>query len=621
MSPPISLTIVNNLKKFAEQQSQALDAVRQTLSSPDRPLNDFLVTKSNLILIENKIVNQRRKYRGNSNYTQAYTNIINNKTKFILPRGRGQKPAPNSLMWNEKKLITNYHNYENGQYVVGSDIVEELFKNPILDPPKKEEPKKQEPKVEVKEEEKQEKTIETPERKTTERKEEFIKKGEEPPTEDTSNKKLEELKALAKDLEGDNLSIKNVAYRRVLQLDNVEMNALIRLFSEDYKNKVVSAKTAMTYKKFAEDALKEMSDELIEIKGIVSGLESPDENTRSNALKKIVNNEDLLTDVFNGLDEDYFTRNKIPYSLEAFQNYVETQVDILLQPQETKEPDVVIGEAIEGAGTTQPTSQPTTQPTSTTSQPTRPIDEDRRAGGGGIAGMDRIAVVEGTRTGEGQKGVDIDGDGIPDAPFVDLDGDGVPDILPQGTQQLGKRVQEEDEQRATFTIDRLKEEIRAYHLVYENNIKEFGDKKHKAKKDKALKSKKIEEVRKHHKHMEFMIARYFKSEPTMRLGVIIDAEEYLSGLFGGSKTLSSLNSETGISKPKSLIHNTYISGGLAVAQRKPITNRLVRTVPEKPPSQIEAPEKRARVDTFRPYTLPRSTPQRPLLNIKFKSGK
>ena len=366
-------------------------------------------------------------------------------------------------------------------------------------------------------------------------------------------------------------------------------------------------------------------------KRIATAISSPDDGKRLEGIDELLKTNDMgfTMYVFQQLPPS-FKNTLAAQTAETFLQWTKDWKDAKMktkQPEapnapktiqkETDEPEVVIGEPMEGAPPSDtPTTQPTTDPTSN-----MPRDEDRRAGGGGISGQQRIDVVEGLREGGGQGGVDIDGDGIPDAPFVDLDGDGVPDILPPTVQQLGTRVKEEDEQRATFTLDRLKEEIRAYHLVYENNIPEFRDKKHKQMKDKALGSKKIEDVRKHHKEMEYMIARYFKSEPKMRLGVIIDAEEYLSGLFGMGGQSQDKTTLTGISKPNKLIHNTYISGGLSVAQRKPITNRMVRTIPEKEPSKIEAPEKRARVDTFRAYSLPRHTPQKPLLNIKFKSSK
>ena len=67
---------------------------------------------------------------GNSNYVQAYINNVNNKVKFLLPQGDGRRPAPNSRMWNEKTLITNYQNYENGRYVVKYPAMEEKLAQP-----------------------------------------------------------------------------------------------------------------------------------------------------------------------------------------------------------------------------------------------------------------------------------------------------------------------------------------------------------------------------------------------------------------------------------------------------------------------------------------------------------
>jgi hypothetical protein len=579
MSAPISLTVVNNLTKAVKDHALALDAVRQTLSGADRPLNDFLITKSNAVKIEMKIHRQRRKFMGNSNYVQAYINNVNNKVKFLLPQGDGRRPAPNSRMWNEKTLITNYQNYENGRYVVKYPAIEEK----LSQPEKKEEKKPVEEKVE-------EKKVEAP-----------FKPQAQPDASATRRLEARSEKFIT---EGQTVEVPPAKSQPVGQPTGSAEQSTIAIERERGKR-------------------------------IATALASTDDDKRLEAINELLESDTgfvnyVLTQVPDEL------KNRIPAQTpESFLNWARNWREGKMKTSQPKapdapktiEPEVKVGEAVTGAPpSTRPTQEtPSTAPTTIPST-SIPRDADRRAGGGGIAGQARIDIVEGLREGGGGKGVDIDGDGIPDAPFVDLDGDGVPDILPPTVQQLGKRVQEEDEQRATFTIDRLKEEIRAYHLVYENNIPEFRDKSHKVSKDKALKSKNVEDVRKHHKDMEFMIARYFKSEPKMRLGVIIDAEEYLSGLFGANTTTQSTTTQPttttqGMARPNQLIHNTYISGGLSVAQRKPIVNRMVRTIPQKEPSKINPPEKTARVDTFRAYTLPRHTPQKPMLNIKFKSNK
>ena len=90
-------------------------------------------------------------------------------------------------------------------------------------------------------------------------------------------------------------------------------------------------------------------------------------------------------------------------------------------------------------------------------------------------------------------------------------------------------IVEENRQRGKASIKRLKEEIRAYHLVYDNNIKEFRENPHKKQKDDALRSNDIEVVRAHHKKMEEKIREYYRSgdADSLNVGVIVPIDTYL----------------------------------------------------------------------------------------------
>jgi hypothetical protein len=90
-------------------------------------------------------------------------------------------------------------------------------------------------------------------------------------------------------------------------------------------------------------------------------------------------------------------------------------------------------------------------------------------------------------------------------------------------------VAKENKQRGKASIERLKEEIRAYHLVYDNNIKEFRENPHKKQKDDALKSDNIEVVRAHHKKMEERIREYYRGgdADSLNVGVIVPIDTYL----------------------------------------------------------------------------------------------
>ena len=108
-----------------------------------------------------------------------------------------------------------------------------------------------------------------------------------------------------------------------------------------------------------------------------------------------------------------------------------------------------------------------------------------------------------------------------------------PSSIVKGGDSSGK----EDAQRSKMNIARLKEEIRALHLIYDNNIDKFRSNPHKADKDDALKSDKVEVVRKHHKDMEVAIREYYRSGggDTLQVGVIVPIDTYLQQYLSGGK--------------------------------------------------------------------------------------
>ena len=184
--------------------------------------------------------------------------------------------------------------------------------------------------------------------------------------------------------------------------------------------------------------------------------------------------------------------------------------------------------------------------------------------------------------------------------------------------KIGTRKKQEDEQREKKTIDRLKDEIRALHLIYDDNIPEFKSKPHIGQKNDALKSNNLSVVKEHHAGMEFIVARYYKKEPQMRLGVIIDAEDYLSMYNLQNLPQETVGEEMG--KVAKGIHTTYISGGLAVAKREPVQNRLVKSLNATHiPTKLQNPLLMPKVDTYRSFTLPRN--RKPKSNITFKTLK
>ena len=84
-------------------------------------------------------------------------------------------------------------------------------------------------------------------------------------------------------------------------------------------------------------------------------------------------------------------------------------------------------------------------------------------------------------------------------------------------------------------MDRLKDEIKAMHLVYNHKVKEFLDKAHQSAMHRALLSHDADTVRGHHRGMLEAIAKYYASGKGngMRIGVVVSAEQYMAKFGGG----------------------------------------------------------------------------------------
>ena len=97
----------------------------------------------------------------------------------------------------------------------------------------------------------------------------------------------------------------------------------------------------------------------------------------------------------------------------------------------------------------------------------------------------------------------------------------------------------EERLRAKKTINQLKEEIRALHLVYDDNIPSFKQNPHLGQKNDALKSNDIKVVRAHHKSMEDTIRKYYKTSD-LKVGVILSAEGFFGSGAGVNPNLAAL---------------------------------------------------------------------------------
>lgn len=97
----------------------------------------------------------------------------------------------------------------------------------------------------------------------------------------------------------------------------------------------------------------------------------------------------------------------------------------------------------------------------------------------------------------------------------------------------------EDRMRSKKSINGLKEEIRAMHLIYDDDIPTFKQQPHVGQKNDALKSNDIKVVRAHHKSMQDTIRNYYKTSD-LKVGVILSAEGFFGGGAGMNPNLAAL---------------------------------------------------------------------------------
>jgi hypothetical protein len=180
-----------------------------------------------------------------------------------------------------------------------------------------------------------------------------------------------------------------------------------------------------------------------------------------------------------------------------------------------------------------------------------------------------------------------------------------PPNMPMKPSDIAKRrsddIAEENRQRGKASIKRLKEEIRAYHLVYDNNIKEFRENPHKKEKDDALQSNDIDVVRAHHKRMEEKIREYYRSgdADSLNVGVIVPIDTYLQQYLTRSvpqmsniqpprpattgSTLGATHRHQHLTKKghdpfgHSIAQGTYYQrGGISSYKQQPVANHTIR---------------------------------------------
>ena len=194
----------------------------------------------------------------------------------------------------------------------------------------------------------------------------------------------------------------------------------------------------------------------------------------------------------------------------------------------------------------------------------------------------------------------------------------------------------EDRLRAKKTINQLKEEIRALHLVYDDNIPSFKQNPHLGQKNDALKSDDIKVVRAHHKNMEDTIRKYYKTSD-LKVGVILSAEGFFGSGAGVNPNLAALTQprvpEMGgnvrVSRPGHEFDNA-VAGETRVNRlgrnyRKPVSRNVPKVGFGTTKAQIREPQQTADVERplrgQRGFRSRRITTGMPGMTIKLKTGK
>jgi len=191
--------------------------------------------------------------------------------------------------------------------------------------------------------------------------------------------------------------------------------------------------------------------------------------------------------------------------------------------------------------------------------------------------------------------------------------------------------------REGLSINKLKEDIKDFHKIYNNVIPAFRDKSHQKRKEKALKSKNKREVLQHYEEIENLIANYYKNDGGFKLGVIVSAESLFSGnVFGGSDLFGTgmVGANSGVTPidRNSLerggstkynkvvdIEPTYTRGGIDHALQKPVQNKEPKV--KKGRVRFDRNINTIPVAVHRPYNHILNRPLKPSYNIKIKGKK
>jgi hypothetical protein len=207
-----------------------------------------------------------------------------------------------------------------------------------------------------------------------------------------------------------------------------------------------------------------------------------------------------------------------------------------------------------------------------------------------------------------------------DAPFEPTAIDSAGNIM----NTVNRAEEEEARHRQRLGIEKLKEEIRAFHVLYDGLIPMFRNDKHQKEKEKALKSKNLGEVRKHHALMSDMIREYYSRSNSLRVGVIVPVDKYLSGLMTSAADQANT---TAVRRKKpgdrfadvKDVKQNYQAGGMAAVKQQGVAGHQLKDEEPSTAGQIEKPV--VMVNSPYDYVLNRSRSLGAIPGLRIKAGR
>ena len=191
------------------------------------------------------------------------------------------------------------------------------------------------------------------------------------------------------------------------------------------------------------------------------------------------------------------------------------------------------------------------------------------------------------------------------------------------TETINALISRQNNERINKSIEKLKEEITAYFIIYENTITEF--KGLIVERGLVLKSVKIEFVRAFHKKIQDIVAKFFNNG-NLKIGIILSADEYFERIRVSSGEIDAGFGSNTFAKKKGMgfrdtfdkardVKGQALRGG--VGQRKILPRFPKAKNIFVPKVSLKEPERRD--DVYRSFTRVHNKPVLPSY-IKFKTS-